>query len=316
MPRNRSARLAILGSAAQRSQTAPGSSRSTNPLKRRIVVAALVIFSLLLITVYFRESSGGALHGAQSAGATVLRPFEVASERVARPFRDGYGYVSGLVDAKSQLEKVKRENAALRIAVAQNAAQASQYPVVHRLLHYRDGPNFPADYRSVATSVLSMPPPAFNRQLIIDAGRKDGVRLWSPVTNEDGLIGQVTEVSRDTSQVTLLVDPTSNVAAHDASTRPGATGLVRHVGTGDQLILDLVQKTFDVRVGDVIETAGSAQGKLPSVYPAHIPIGRVTGVSQNDVDIYKQIQVAPYVDFSSLEGVIVLVPKHPTPSIP
>ncbi len=97
---------------------------------------------------------------------------------------------------------------------------------------------------------------------------------------------------------------------------PGATGLIRHAGRGDQLILDRVQKDLDVRVGDVIVTAGSPQGKLPSVYPAGIPIGKVTGVSQNDVDIYKQIQVQPFVDFSSLEAVIVLAAKHPTPGQP
>ena len=42
-----------------------------------------MLLSLVLITVYFREPVGGSLHGVQSGGATVLRPFEVVSERVA-----------------------------------------------------------------------------------------------------------------------------------------------------------------------------------------------------------------------------------------
>ena len=45
----------------------------------------LVLVSLVLITVSFRSN---ALDSVQSFGASVLRPFEIAANRVARPFRD------------------------------------------------------------------------------------------------------------------------------------------------------------------------------------------------------------------------------------
>jgi len=97
------------------------SSRSATALKRRIVAGVLVLLSIVLITVYFREPAGGGLHSVQSGGATVLRPFEVGAERVARPFRDAYGWFAGLVHAKSQ-------NAALR-------AQVDRYPRHAALKH-------------------------------------------------------------------------------------------------------------------------------------------------------------------------------------
>ena len=62
-----------------------------------------MLLSLLLITLSFREPTTGALHGVQSAGATVLRPFEVGAERIARPFRDTYGYFRGLVPRPAPL---------------------------------------------------------------------------------------------------------------------------------------------------------------------------------------------------------------------
>ena len=60
----------------------------------------LVLVSLGLITVYFREANDGPLHAAQRIGVSVLMPFEVAGERVARPFRDSWGWMSDLLDAK------------------------------------------------------------------------------------------------------------------------------------------------------------------------------------------------------------------------
>ena len=82
--RNRSARIAVLGSPAPRSRPTGSSSRSATAVKRRIVAGVLVLLSLVLITVYFREPASGGLHSVQSTGATVLRPFEVGANRDRR----------------------------------------------------------------------------------------------------------------------------------------------------------------------------------------------------------------------------------------
>jgi rod shape-determining protein MreC len=61
--------------------------------------------------------------------------------------------------------------------------------------------------------------------------------------------------------------------------------------------------------GDVIVTSGFRSGDLSSLYPRGLPLGVVTSVSQSDTDIYKKIQLDPFVDFPNLEAVIVLVKK-------
>ena len=68
-----------------------------------------MLVSIALVTIYFRESEGGTLHGAQRIGVSVAMPFEVAGERVARPFKDAYGWASDLFSAKSQNEELKKE---------------------------------------------------------------------------------------------------------------------------------------------------------------------------------------------------------------
>jgi len=73
-----------------------------------------VLVSIALVTVYFRESEGGTLHGAQRIGVSVAMPFEVAGERVARPFKDAYGWAADLLGAKSENEKLKKEIEVLR----------------------------------------------------------------------------------------------------------------------------------------------------------------------------------------------------------
>jgi rod shape-determining protein MreC len=74
-------------------------------------------------------------------------------------------------------------------------------------------------------------------------------------------------------------------------------------------VLDRVRKQDVVRRGDEIVTAGWKASGLSSLYPKGIQIGEVTSVGQTDTDLFQQVQVEPYVDFGSLDAVIVLVPS-------
>ena len=110
--------------------------------------------------------------------------------------------------------------------------------------------------------------------------------------------------------MTLITDPSSAVRAVD-KTNLAAVGILDH-GTGsNSLILDRIGKDKKVNFSDTIMTAGSpAGGKYPSLFPRNIGIGVVSSVGQNDTDIYKDIQVQPFVDLSSLQSVLVLIPKQ------
>jgi rod shape-determining protein MreC len=305
--------VAVLGSPARRTATSSYSSRVSSTLKRRIVLGVLVVLSLALITIYFRESSVGTLHGAQGAGATVLRPFEVGAERVAAPFRDAYGWLRGLVHAKSENARLRAEVDKLRQEVIQNNTAAQENKTLRGQLGYVDGPRFPADFAAINARVLARPPGEFDQEIVISAGSADGVKPHAPVVTADGLVGNVTLVTRSASRITLLTDSSSAVAAVDLQTK--AVGIVRH-GSGGGLFLDRVSKDQTINDGDTIVTAGTQSGELPDLYPRGIQIGKVTSVGQNDTDLYKQIQVSAFVRFGSLDSVVVLKSLKPTPSLP
>jgi rod shape-determining protein MreC len=274
----------------------------------------LVLLSIALLTVYFRESAGGPLHRTQGVGAAILRPFEVGTERIARPFRDVYGYFHGLAVARSQNARLRAEAEHYRQLYIQNATAAHDNVQLRRLLNYEQGPSFPADYRPVNTRVIAGPPSQFEQQIVVAAGSNQGIHRYDPVVTPAGLVGDVTKVFSNVARVTLLTDDQSAVGAMNLR---GASGLVRHgASPGGTLILDQVTKDQVVYRGDRILTQGSLAGGLPSIYPRGIPIGTVTHVGQSDVGLYKDIQVSPFVDFSSLESVIVLAPKVRSAQLP
>ena len=267
-----------------------------------MVVGILAVLSLALLSVYFRESNDGPLHGAQDVGATAVRPFQVGAERVARPFRDLYGWFDGLLTAKDENEKLRAENARLQLKVIENETAAQENLDLKEQLSYQDLPGL-EDYRSVNTRVLGEQS-QFGKRLLIAAGSSDGIRLNAPVLSAGALVGAITELSPDTAVVTLLTDESSAVAAY--SIRTGAVGLVQS-GEGGSLAFANVPKDKDVARGDLVATAGSSVPRLPSLFPRGVPIGIVTSVSQTDTEPFKQIQVVSNVDLANLRSVTVLV---------
>jgi rod shape-determining protein MreC len=265
-----------------------------------------VLLSLALITVYFRESSEeGVLHDAQRIGVSILTPFEVAGERVSRPFRDAWGWASDLVGAKDENGKLREENKRYRDAIIASQNAAAERDRFKDLLDYIEGPQFPAGYKPVATAVIAKPASIFVQQVTLAAGSADGVRLDDPVVTDLGLVGIVTDVTSNAAQVQLLTDQESHVSARVLGS--SASGIVeRGPSDASTLVLNRVPKDQVVSEEDIVITSGWRIGGLTSLYPRGIPIGKVSGVSRRDVDLYTRIQVTPFVDFDSLEDVIAL----------
>jgi rod shape-determining protein MreC len=310
VPRNRTVRVAVLGSSVQRAASGYSSTRS-GATRRRIVVVLLVVASLALITLSFRST---ALDGAEGAGASALRPFEVVANRVARPFRDAVSYARGVFNAKAENQRLRKAVEYWRQQAIHKQVALNENTILRRQLNYQDSSLFPRDYRAVNARVLTNPPATFDQSITIAAGSSSGIVPQDAVITPDGLVGQVTKVSPSVSKVMLITDPESAVSATDASQRPAALGLLEHGSGTNSLALDRVTKDKNVQDGDTIITAGSrGSGLLPSIYPRGILIGTVTNWGQNDTDLFKQIQVQPFVDLSALQSVIVLVPK-PAPA--
>ncbi len=317
MPRNRSVRLAALGASAQRSASSSFGSRAGASLRRRAVVVALVALSLVMITGYFRESESGPFHDLQGTAAQALEPFEIGAERLARPFRDAWGWFDGLRDARAERERFEAELEALRAQVARGQAQPPPAEPIGGIAKNAPAPRFATDFGLLRAEVLSESS-QYAREVVVSAGTKNGVRLYDPVvsTGSGVLVGHVSKVAPGTALVTLLTDTESAVAAEDLGS--GAKGVLRGRGAGDSsLALDRVAKQEVVSQGDMVMTSGRLSGaSLTSFYPRAILIGRVQSVDQSDTYPFKLVTVKPFADLSDLDAVVILLRKKPLPQVP
>jgi len=88
-----------------------------------------------------------------------------------------------------------------------------------------------------------------------------------------------------------------------------ARGIVKPSPSAAGLVLDRVDKSLGVNVGDTVVSSGWTLGDLSSRYPYNNPIGTVTIVGPPDIDLYARVQVGPFADIDALSEVVILVKR-------
>ena len=124
------------------------------------------------------------------------------------------------------------------------------------------------------------------------------------VLNGEGLVGRLKIVGSTTSTVLLAIDPEFNVGVRLPN---NAMGVVSGHGRS-AMSLELLDPTARVKVGDGLVTQGSLD-QTPFVWG--VPVGSVISATNPLAGDVQNGQVKPYVDFSTLDlvGVVVEPPR-------
>jgi rod shape-determining protein MreC len=134
-------------------------------------------------------------------------------------------------------------------------------------------------------------------QTLVLSVKEGAVAVNQPAVVNEGLVGRVVVASGPYAKVQLITDRSASVGGMIERTH--RQGVVRGVGRGS-LELDFVPLQADVRVGDVVLTAG-----IDGIYPRGIAIGTVVAVAPGS-GLFHTIRLRPSVDFGVLDAVYLI----------
>mgnify|MGYP002569859401 FL=1 len=244
-------------------------------------VIVLCVISILLLTFYIREGESGPIHGVRSVVTTITSPVRYAGSVVASPFNALGNVFSNLTASQETLSDLKAQNEELTAQVAELSEAQETASRLESLLGLQSTYNL----ESTAARIIGESSDAWSRTVTIDKGSSDGFAINMPVCNSAGVIGQIIEVSANTSTVRLITDENSGVSAMVQSTR--AQGILQGQPDGT-LRLEYVTTDADVQEGDIIVTSG-----IGGVYPKGLPLGTVSTVVREENATYYTITVTP-----------------------
>ena len=272
--------------------------------RRRAVLVVLVVVSLILLSSQFSEGSGGPLHAVQRSIATALGPLEEGADRALKPVRDMFDWFGETFDARGENEELHEEVADLRDRVAEAESAVGENKELRALLKL--GPSGGIDGRQpVTANVIGRSPTVWYSTVTIDRGSSSDVHVDDPVITGDGLAGRVTETTSGTSQVTLITDHRSAVSAKVLPNGPSGV-ITPEIGDPGRLLLDFIEEDREVEEGRMVVTAGWRAGRLTSLFPYGIEIGKVTDATIDEQETYQRVHVRPFVDAREMEIVQVL----------
>lgn len=213
-------------------------------------------------------------------------------------------WVADKVVHSYHIETLARQNQEL---VAQNQAYAirlqtlSKDETENQALRAQLGLKNATPYPIVSAQVLYQVLDPYVRKLVLSAGSDDGVKLGQPVIAADGLVGQITEVETNNSEVTLITDTKVNVPVR-VQRNPSVRGFIS--GNKSEGFLELRifnQENADLLKDDLLVTSG-----LDGLYPANIAVAKVIDIAPANADGRSAITIVPMMHLMALRYVGIL----------
>lgn len=274
---------------------------------RRAVLVLLLLASFTLITLDARGGKDSPLDPLRAAAGAVFGPVENGTATAVRPFAAVPELFATTGSLRHDVARLKARNSRLQSELAGSSVARNRAAELDGLLASSKS----SGYALVPARVVAMgPAQSFTRTVTIDAGTRSGVHPDMTVLNNDGLVGRVIRADRSTSTVLLLVDQESVVGGRLGSSME--IGFLRgrgEIGAKARLDLDLVDSSASAAKGDSVVTWGSKNG---APYVAGIPIGTVRAIYSSPRQQSTQAVITPFVDFTSLDLVGVVVDKNAT----
>lgn len=262
-----------------------------------IVLIGLV--AILLILSLIGKATGGVTGTFGAVYAPIENFTKSVTTSVSTTFNNLFGTNEAIEQNKELIAKVEKlEGENLKLAELEQENERLQ-----KLLDFK---NANPNYSYVTARVIAHDPGYWFDTFTINAGKNDGITVDMGVINSDGVIGKVVEVGANYSKVMSITDENSSISGLIERTRD--TGIIKGSEDADRLNSNLKMVYLPIEAnlipGDVVLTSG-----FGGIFPKGLPIGTVVEMSTKGDKLENYAIIKPYVNYSSIEEVMVIVGK-------
>jgi rod shape-determining protein MreC len=270
--------------------------------RSRLTIALLVLTSLALLTLDFRDAA--IVQSARRTAGNAFSPLRGAAETVSEPFSNAWHGITGFGDLERENEELRRQIEELEGRPVLEEDAAAQLDEVLGQLSIE----WVTDIETTTARVLSGSPSNFSHTVDISKGSRAGIKVGMPVVNGAGLVGKVVLVTNDRSTVQLITDPDFAVGIRLLGTQ--VTGTARGRGPGEDLLADT---NLEPDAANLPERGASVttSGIDIAAFPASIPVGKVRSIEESSGGLSIELEVRPMADIDELAFLTVLLWEPP-----
>lgn len=157
--------------------------------------------------------------------------------------------------------------------------------------------------------LIGVSPNPLSHKVMINRGTSSGVFAGQPVLDAFGLMGQVTEVSENSSTVLLISDPTHAIPVQ--INRNGVRAIAEGTGDLNSLSLRHVATNADIREGDLLVSSG-----LGERFPVGYPVAQVQQVERDPGKAFLRVVAKPMARLDRSRHLLLVFANRDHSSIP
>jgi rod shape-determining protein MreC len=265
-----------------------------------VLLGGTLLLCLVLLTVQVRSQSSAAADAVSALAA----PIQTVLTRAGYFSVSLWSTYRGWRDVRAENVRLRDEIAKLRIATLQVDETADENRRLRHVLSLQER----LPLTTLASEIIAREWGGWVRSLTIGRGRQDDVRRLQAVITTHGLAGRVVEVRQATAIVQVLTDPASTVGAHVVGAR--TAGIVEGQARGGIRFKFMARDGAGLKIGDLVVTSG-----VGGLVPRGIPIGRIQAIDDRGSALFHFAALAPAVDLSHLEEVLLVMNQGGTPDM-
>ena len=266
-----------------------------NKIVSTIIVIIAVVLLLSFISLFFPKVT----EPSNTIVYYVTYPFQTLGNSIKGRFDRGGLSAEEAAALRAEIATLRTDLAAAQREARENAIYREENEQYRGLLALKQA------YRQLdieAAYVTGWQEGSYAAVFTIRKGSKDGLVKNMPVITDEGLVGYLSFVSYEYSEVTTLIDTTSVVGAHlfrtgDIAVCEGDFELMKD----GNLKLSYLAKTTEVQPGDIVETSGSGE-----IYPKGLVIGTVVEILPEEHGLSNYAVIEPTVNLKKLSQVFVV----------
>lgn len=255
----------------------------------------IVIVAVIVLLIFFHYL--GLLKPVENALTYITRPMERIIYRSGLNFFGSEKYLS-LAELENENTQLKDKLSDALIENARLHSLITKSEVLQKELAFLEQEG----YQAKTAQIIGKIPNSTAQIFLLDRGKKDKVQLGLPVIFLDGiLVGKIVKVKDLTSQLLLINDSNSTVAAQ-VQNETSSPGVV--VGKlGLSLEMQLIPQAEEIREEQTVITSG-----LEEKIPAGLVIGQISKVHKQTEELFQTADIKSPISLDRLNVVSIIIP--------
>lgn len=235
------------------------------------------------------------LEGVRSVTSYLLTPIEKIMLFPRDALHGTYDYLTTKGSLEQQNETLTQRVAELTLLANQSELLLAENAQLRKLIGIQEQSRF----KILIGEVLYGSPNPLSQKIIINRGAQDNIKMGQPVSDHQGILGQVVRVMENKSEVSLLDDRDMVIPIQVA--RNGLRGALYGNGRGNPLELRHMAAVSDIQVGDILMTSG-----IDGVYPPGFAVATVDKIDRNVDKNFANVYCSPVGGLNRYRHIMIL----------